>query len=436
MKMDNQGKKEEHLLNELETMYQKVAESEEPDPDRKQKEELEGYYEILQVLPDSPLSEIKESYERLVNYWHPDRFTDNPSFREKAEKKLTDITGAYEKILACRETEQPSVEPTREISMDTAPPFLEEDEIEEEGQDAPPLYRRVLFLAPLGAAFAVLILGIIVWPTHYNPLYQHDQIRSGSKTYNIRTNRITGSLAYFDGGKWNNSPIPIGRPPASRPATATPPAQRPLSPAGVEQPGPQAKSVEKPMIAVKKEGPSEIKIPQPPQPPVMPPRAASEPAAKPGLAEKPMIVAKKEAPSAQPPAVATQKPQPEPAAKPGPAEKPMIVAKKETLTKPAPAEKGARASRKETPVGLEAATPAKPYGIQIAAIRSLEKANSLVNELRREGAPVYLSKVKGKNTVWYRVCIGHFKDRAEADRYMKEKKIREMFPHSIIQKIS
>lgn len=55
-------------------------------------------FEILELDQDASLPEIRQAYLDLVNVWHPDRFSQNPRLREKAENKLRSINTAYEKL--------------------------------------------------------------------------------------------------------------------------------------------------------------------------------------------------------------------------------------------------------------------------------------------------------------------------------------------------
>ncbi|MBW4488986.1 MAG: GUN4 domain-containing protein [Trichocoleus desertorum ATA4-8-CV12] len=54
------------------------------------------HYQTLEVEPGASQAEIKQAYRDLAVVWHPDRFTDNPRLREKAEEKLKQINAAYE----------------------------------------------------------------------------------------------------------------------------------------------------------------------------------------------------------------------------------------------------------------------------------------------------------------------------------------------------
>jgi cell division septation protein DedD len=335
--MENQDRKEEKLLDELETMYQRVAESEKSEADSVQMEARQSDYESLQISPAAPLETIKETYERLVAFWEPGQFADNPSLREKAERKLAEITHAYEKILALRQRESrpPSAKPPEEISEE---PDLSTP-IEETGHHFP--WGQILLG---GSAFVAVLLAGFFWPT----LYHYATIPSGDRTYQVRTNRLTGSMTYFDGGKWNNPPVPAYQPSA-------PPALPALAP-------------------------------------------PANPSARP----------------ARPPVAA-------PPTRPGPAEEPKAAREKETPSEKQPSQPA------ET----------KAYAIQVSAMRDLNRAKEFVETQKKSGQPFYFAKIKIKDRgVWYRIYLGPFADKAEAARYMEEKKIKEFFPECFIQKLS
>ncbi|NVM27097.1 MAG: DnaJ domain-containing protein [Desulfobacterales bacterium] len=53
-------------------------------------------FDILELDRDATIDEAKQAYKDLVNIWHPDRFSDNPRLKQKAEDKLKEINEAYE----------------------------------------------------------------------------------------------------------------------------------------------------------------------------------------------------------------------------------------------------------------------------------------------------------------------------------------------------
>jgi len=334
--MESKDRKDEKLLDELETMYQRVAESEKSEADSVQKEALDSYYEFLQLPRNAPLETIKETYERLVAFWEPGQFADNPPLREEAERKLAEITHAYEKILASRQrgTRPPSAEPA-EITPEKPDRFTPDREA---GHPFP--WSQILLG---GIAVVVVLLAAFFWPT----LYHYATIPSGDRTYQVRTNRLTGTMTYFDAGQWKNPPFPGVRSSA------------------------------------------------PPAPPAL-------------------------APPTNPPERSAKLPITAPPTKPGPVEEPAVAREKELSPEKPPVQPA------ET----------KGYAIQVSALRDLNRAEEFVETQKKSGQPLYLAKIKIKDRgVWYRIYLGHFASRAEAARYMEEKKIKEIFPECFIQRL-
>jgi capsular exopolysaccharide synthesis family protein len=79
----------------------------------------------------------------------------------------------------------------------------------------------------------------------------------------------------------------------------------------------------------------------------------------------------------------------------------------------------------------EEATEAKPYTIQIIAMHDLESAKLFVKDLKEKGMDAHWARadIEGRG-ILYRVFIGHFADRKDAVRYMKEKGIGRSYPGS------
>ena len=63
-------------------------------------------YKILELDQKASIKEAREGYIDMVRVWHPDRFTDNPRLRKKAEEKLKEINIAYAEIKALLSAEQ------------------------------------------------------------------------------------------------------------------------------------------------------------------------------------------------------------------------------------------------------------------------------------------------------------------------------------------
>jgi cell division septation protein DedD len=334
--MKKQDRQENKLFGELEALYRQVAEPEKSEADNKQREDLQSYYQSLQVSADASLKTIQEIYERLISFWGPGQFADNPSVREKSEIKLAEITQAYEKILAFRQKEselQPAESPNKNPEpLDLLPP----------GEEAiPPFLWGKILLG--GAAFVAAGFAVFFWPTFYH----FETTPSGNQTYQIRTNRITGSMTYFDGEKWSNLPNPAAQPLVPQPLPAPAPAADST-----------ALSANQPLPATPKnpEAPAESKV------------SSAEVAAS-----------------------------------------------------------EMQASRPEATKG---------YAIQIAAMSNLKTAEEIAEKQRKSGQQVYTAMGKGKDQgVLYKIYLGRFANKAEATRFMKEKKIKDIFPDCFIQKL-
>lgn len=63
-------------------------------------EEIEAWYETLEVKPSATLEEIKAAYKRKISQYHPDKVSSLGSeFTLIAEKKTKQINSAYKKAV-------------------------------------------------------------------------------------------------------------------------------------------------------------------------------------------------------------------------------------------------------------------------------------------------------------------------------------------------
>jgi curved DNA-binding protein CbpA len=60
--------------------------------------DIQRFFKILEVDRGATLDEVKQAYKDIVNVWHPDRFSNNPRLRQKAEEKLKEANLAYETV--------------------------------------------------------------------------------------------------------------------------------------------------------------------------------------------------------------------------------------------------------------------------------------------------------------------------------------------------
>ena len=60
--------------------------------------ELNKYFELLELDPSATSTQIKEKYRQLIKFYHPDNFQMSPEKLAFAEKKTKEITEAYENL--------------------------------------------------------------------------------------------------------------------------------------------------------------------------------------------------------------------------------------------------------------------------------------------------------------------------------------------------
>lgn len=60
--------------------------------------DIKRYLEILELQPGASMDELNQAYKDLVNIWHPDRFSNNPRLKQRAEEKLKEVNQAYEAL--------------------------------------------------------------------------------------------------------------------------------------------------------------------------------------------------------------------------------------------------------------------------------------------------------------------------------------------------
>jgi len=75
--------------------------------------DIKKCYEILELDREASLDDVKQAYKDLVNIWHPDRISNNPRLKQKAEEKLKEVNVAYEKVEAFISSKQ-RLEPEQE----------------------------------------------------------------------------------------------------------------------------------------------------------------------------------------------------------------------------------------------------------------------------------------------------------------------------------
>jgi DnaJ-domain-containing protein 1 len=64
---------------------------------------IREYYANLEVDFGADMDTVKESYHRLMEKYHPDRFADDPEMQKKATELSQELTRAYEAVKRFKE---------------------------------------------------------------------------------------------------------------------------------------------------------------------------------------------------------------------------------------------------------------------------------------------------------------------------------------------
>jgi len=92
----------------------------------------------------------------------------------------------------------------------------------------------------------------------------------------------------------------------------------------------------------------------------------------------------------------------------------------EENSKPMPQRNFSKDNSKEETLPLEN-LEGSFYTIQISSFSDDKKAQSLLNELKEKGYPAFVvSRDLGEKGIWYRVRVGLFSAKAEAQEFLKE----------------
>lgn len=61
---------------------------------------FERDYQMLELGRDAAWADVRLSYRRLVNRWHPDRFSTRPREKQLAQSRFIEVTKAYNNLRA------------------------------------------------------------------------------------------------------------------------------------------------------------------------------------------------------------------------------------------------------------------------------------------------------------------------------------------------
>jgi len=64
-------------------------------------------FDVLELDSNASIDDAKQAYKDMVNIWHPDRFSNNPRLKQKAEDKLKEINEAYEMMKSFLSSKKP-----------------------------------------------------------------------------------------------------------------------------------------------------------------------------------------------------------------------------------------------------------------------------------------------------------------------------------------
>jgi DedD protein len=114
-----------------------------------------------------------------------------------------------------------------------------------------------------------------------------------------------------------------------------------------------------------------------------------------------------------------------PAAKP-PSAAPAAVARPETR-QPPPAAPEPQPVKRSPPAGKPSRAEPEDdasgrFTIQVAALKEARGAQRMVDDLRSKGYPAYHIRNASGRDVWFRVRVGAFKERADAEKLLKKLK--------------
>ena len=112
---------------------------------------------------------------------------------------------------------------------------------------------------------------------------------------------------------------------------------------------------------------------------------------------------------------------------PGP---PEVAAKEEPQTFPAQTQPAVKPASPEV-ASLQAPPPQYPYSVYLGSFKSSGTVNKALTEYQEKGLSVYWARVDlGDKGVWFRFFTGYFRNKEEAEKFIKDRNIQEATPGS------
>ena len=128
---------------------------------------------IFQLDDRRTAEEVRATYRELVKVWHPDRFTNDPDLRAKADRRLQEINCAYAVLQDRADTVEPrryTTSPWRASPTQASPPHsadhstprsMDESIPRSEGESTPARWSLAL-LVIIGLLTGAAVVGIIL----------------------------------------------------------------------------------------------------------------------------------------------------------------------------------------------------------------------------------------------------------------------------------
>jgi cell division septation protein DedD len=370
---------EDHgLADELESLYCHVAQLDQADSSREQREDLLPGYASAPIPPAAVPSDIRQSNKKSQELLPSNGYQQ----QDKLSERLNEIADAYEDIstLWPYASQHPLPAPSEETFSEILSGETQQDGIRDDRPSTAARYSLLLrypwFIGSV-ATMVVLTFMFLVWPT----LYHYDSLKVGTKIYPLRINRLTAHLAYFDGKAWLDSSIldditsqqAVDSQPFPARSVITPPeiAALPVPPFVEPAEGNAA-------------GPPSTRRSETLMNP-MPFTSSADSYSNAGNVPSPPVSVK---------------------APPNPPNAMKIARDKE-----------------------------KRYSIQIKAFRGEQEAQAFADDMKKMEPEIHIETVLLEGSgVWHRILLGNFKTENEALSYFTVKKAKELYPGSFIKK--
>ncbi len=118
-------------------------------------QEMDRYFQLFGLNRGASEQELKESYKDILSVWDPNRFSDNPHLREKANEKIREIHIAYEKLRPY--ITGGNTRKTGERSYDESQPS-QQVQLPREGPSARPEAKRTWLTTTIVGGIAILLV--------------------------------------------------------------------------------------------------------------------------------------------------------------------------------------------------------------------------------------------------------------------------------------